>query len=373
MKIIIAPDKFKDSLTSMEACEAMKAGVLHADENAIINLFPMADGGDGFTNVLKHYLHAQTIQCKTFNPLMREINAAYEWDTANKTAIIELATASGVALLKKEEKNPLKTSTYGTGLLIKNAISRGAKIILGLGGSATNDAGMGILAALGFQFINAADQILSPSGENLISIKKIIYPAVITSIHFTIACDVQNVLYGNDGAAFIYAKQKGADENAVKLLDEGLKNFAGIIKSQNGKDIANFPGAGAAGGVAAGLSAYFQLEIVSGAAMITAVSNIQTCIKDADMILTGEGRLDSQTLNGKVVQQIALSGHQFNVPVIALVGEAVITENEINQLKLKDVITITGSNINKEEAIANAASLLTKATRVLMENYKASS
>ncbi len=310
MKIIIAPDKFKGSLTSLQVCECIRRGVLQNSINADVYIFPMADGGDGFGPVMKYYLHTETITCKTVDPLMRSISAAYEWDIKNKTAIIELASAGGLVLLKEGEQNPLHTSTYGTGLLIQHAIDKGAnKIILGLGGSATNDAGIGILSALGFVFKDEQGRELKPAGENLQYIQTMNIPSLLPSIKFTIATDVTNVLLGKEGAALIYAPQKGADENTVSILDEGLQHFAATIQLQTGKDIASFRGSGAAGGVAAGLSAFFDTEIISGASLITSISKIEDVLFDADIIITGEGKLDNQSSKGKVVHHIAAIGN----------------------------------------------------------------
>lgn len=293
MKIIVAPDKFKGSLTSMQACECIRDGILQAIRNADVHLFPMADGGDGFAAVMKHYLQTKSIECQTVDPLNRRITASYEWDEANKTAVIELASASGLVLLKEDERNPLQTSAYGTGLLIQHAIDNGAKkIILGIGGSATNDAGIGILTALGFIFKDGNDKVVTPAGKNLSLIRSVTLPSSLPFIEFAIACDVTNVLFGKEGAAFVYAPQKGADENAVKILDEGLKHFATLINLQTGKDIAGFAGAGAAGGVAAGLSAYFPVQIISGAKLVIGLSGIEKHIKDAGIIIAGEGKLD---------------------------------------------------------------------------------
>src|SRR5450432_2223138 len=197
MKIIIAPDKFKGSLTSAEVCSCILLGIQLADKNIDVLSFPMADGGDGFAAVMQHYTQTETVQCATVDPLGRSVTASYQWNDQNNTAIIELAAASGLVLLQTPERNPMKTSSYGTGLLIKDAIAKGAeKIILGIGGSATNDAGTGILSALGFKFTDINDKVIPASGENLISVQKIIPPAVLPSVHFEIACDVDNVLYG---------------------------------------------------------------------------------------------------------------------------------------------------------------------------------
>ncbi len=359
MKIIIAPDKFKGSLTSMQACKSIAAGILQVDNTVEILLFPMADGGDGFAEVLQHYLHTQTVSCNTVDPLMRSVNSRYQWDEKNKTAIVELATASGLQLLTRQERNPMHTSTYGTGLLIQHAIAKGAeKIILGLGGSATNDAGIGILAALGFILLDNSENNLSPVGENLQHIKSIISPTIIPAIHFTIACDVQNVLYGAEGAARIYAAQKGADENAIKILDDGLQQFAAVVKSQTAKDIANFAGAGAAGGAAAGLMAYFDIEIIQGAQLVVAASGIQEQLKDTHLIITGEGKLDNQSNKGKVVEHIASLGRQNNIPVIALCGVANVDEQQLNEMGFLFVKSIVGNIYTEMEAMQDAGLLL---------------
>ena len=197
MKIIVAPDKFKGSLTSFEACRSISRGIKKTNNKIVVSEFPMADGGDGFSSVLNHYLKTDTINCHSVDPLGRKISASYQWNEMEKTAVIELAVASGLVLLEEKERNPMYTSSLGTGLLIKHAIDKGAKkIVLGLGGSATNDGGTGILSALGFQFADEKGDYLQASGENLLRIKKIIPPSFVPTVKFEIACDVQNVLFG---------------------------------------------------------------------------------------------------------------------------------------------------------------------------------
>src|SRR5450432_105501 len=262
MKIIIAPDKFKGSLSSAEVCNCIEKGIKLVDNNIDLYSFPMADGGDGFADVMQRYTKTEMIQCLTVDPLDRPLNSSYQWNDITKTAIIEMATASGLVLLKAAERNPMKTSSYGTGLLIKDAIGKGAKkIILGIGGSATNDAGTGILSALGFVFTDDTDKAISASGEKLLLIQKIIPPAIVPSVQFEIACDVDNVLYGPQGAAYIYAPQKGATQQQVELLDKGLRHFSEITIIQTNKNIAGIKGAGAAGGIAAGMLPFLNAEL----------------------------------------------------------------------------------------------------------------
>ena len=359
MKILIAADKFKGSLSSEAACNCIAAGIRQVDASADVMEFPMADGGDGFATVLQYYLDTQTVTCQTFDPLMRPMDASYQWDTHSKTAIIELAASSGLLLLSKQERNPLLTSTFGTGLLIKHAIAKGAeKIVLGLGGSATNDAGIGILAALGFKLFDKAANVLTPNGESLQYIYSVISPAIMPDINFEITVDVQNVLSSKNGAAFVYAAQKGATVKDIFVLDKGLQNFARIVQSQTRKDIDGFSGAGAAGGVAAGLMAYFDVRVSSGAQLLIERSSIKAQLKDCDLIITGEGKLDAQSLCGKVVAHIAKLANQYHIPVIALCGSVDINQQQINELGLLSAVGLADDSISEETATNNAASLL---------------
>ncbi|MEP7376277.1 MAG: glycerate kinase [Chitinophagaceae bacterium] len=359
MKIIVAPDKFKGSLTSFEACKAISDGIRKANEKTEIIEFPMADGGDGFSAVLQRYLKTDTVVCDTLDPLGRKITAVYQWDEKNKIAIIEMAVASGLVLLNEEERNPLLTSTFGTGLLIKHAIERGAKkIILGLGGSATNDGGTGILSALGFQLISKSGSLLQASGENLLAIQKIIPAPFIPSVKFEIACDVQNVLYGHQGAAYIYAPQKGADKEQVEFLDKGLKNLADILKEQTGKDISKIPGTGAAGGIAACLLSFFDVNMKKGIELITEAGDIENEISGADLIITGEGKIDDQSGEGKVVGYIAALAKKYGVPCIGLCGITELDKTGSKKMGLKKIIALQDGSVTNKEAMNNAAALL---------------
>ena len=359
MKIIVAPDKFKGSLTSFEVCNAISTGIKRADKSVELFEFPMADGGDGFAAVMKHYHKTDTVYCDTVDPLGRSLAVSYEWNENEKVAIIEMAVASGLVLLKQEELNPMLTSTLGTGLIIKNAIEKGAnKIILGLGGSATNDGGTGILSALGFQFVDENNKLLQASGGNLLNMKKIIKPSFIPTIKFEIASDVQNILYGPQGAAYVYAAQKGAGEQQVKTLDKGLQNFAAIIKNETGKDISSIPGTGAAGGIAAGLLPFFNVEMKKGIEMIIDASKIKAGLTDADLLITGEGKIDEQSKEGKVVGYMAELAEEYDIPCIAVCGILELEETGIKTLGLQKAMAISNNSITKEEAMKNAHELL---------------
>ncbi len=357
MKIIVAPDKFKGSLSSFEVCEAINRGIKKTLNNAVVSNFPMADGGDGFASVLKHYLDTTTIHCDTVDPLGRKVTASYQWNKTQKAAIIEMAVASGLVLLGKEERNPLRTSTLGTGLLIRHAVDNGArKVILGLGGSATNDGGTGILSALGFQIANEKGELLSASGENLQLIRTIIPPPSVPEIEFELACDVNNVLFGPLGAAYVYAPQKGAKNDQVVMLDRGLQNFSNVIIRHTGKDISNIPGSGAAGGIAAGLLPFFAVNIKNGIDLVIVASKIEEYLSDADIVITGEGKIDNQSSAGKVVGRIASLAKKHKLDCIAFCGSMELNESE--EIGLKKIVALVDEFTTEEQAMNNAAKLL---------------
>ncbi|MBS1607412.1 MAG: glycerate kinase [Bacteroidetes bacterium] len=368
MKIIIAPDKFKGSLTAFEVCKSIEVGIKSIIPKAEILSFPMADGGDGFASILQAYLHTVTIECKTVDPVGRSIDAAYQWNQKTKTAIIEMAVASGLVLLKENEKNPLLTSSLGTGLLIKDAINKGAnKIILGIGGSATNDGGIGILEALGFSLKDKDGKTVKGVGGNLDKIASIT-PPVLKEIKFEIACDVQNSLYGPTGASYIYAPQKGANSEQVKILDNGLKNLAEVLKQQTGKDISTIPGTGAAGGIAAPLLCFFDTELKQGVDMVIGASGIEDAINGTDLIITGEGKIDKQSLDGKVIGKIASLANEKRIPVIAFCGRLELSLAEIKRTGLSGAYVI-GESISVEESMKNAGKLLTAKAKEIAEAF----
>lgn len=370
MKIIIAPDKFKGSLTSAEVCHAIEKGIKLADKNINVLSFPMADGGDGFATVMQRYTQTETVYCATVDPLHRPINASYQWSAATKTAVIEMAAASGLVLLNEQDRNPLKTSSYGTGLMVKDAISKGAaKIILGIGGSATNDAGTGILSALGFIFRDKNDIAIPASGENLLLIEKIIPPGVLPAVHFEIACDVDNVLYGTLGAAYTYAPQKGATPQQVTLLDKGLQHFAAITALQTNVHIADKKGAGAAGGIAAGILPFLHAVLKQGTQIVINASRIKNSLPGTDLIITGEGKIDAQSNDGKLISSITALAKQQHVPVIGLCGSLLLTDLEIKKLGLNAAYAIMNEALDLAYSIKNAADLLQKETAKMITAF----
>ena len=302
MNILIASDKFKGTLTANQVAIAIKKGILKKNNHHIF-IQPMADGGDGSIDLLNHLNTLQRHDLIVNDPLFRPITASYF--TNSDTAFIEMSKASGLALLKKEEQNCLKTTSLGTGELILNAYKKGFKNIkLFIGGSATNDAAIGIATALGYSFFDKKNHGLSPIGENLIHIKRIkknTLSHAIQKLNIEVICDVDNPFFGQKGAAYTFAKQKGADENAIELLDKGLQNLHQVFTNLGFPDVQKINGAGAAGGVGGGMIALFGARQIAGIDLFINLFNLENQVKNADFVITGEGRLDNQSFDGKVV------------------------------------------------------------------------
>ena len=359
MRVLIAIDKFKESLTSMEAANIIKQGIISSKPDYKTTVLPIADGGDGFASVLKHYLKTKTIKIKSVDPINRSITGFYEWNSTSKVAVIELAVCSGIALLKGKDRNPLHTSTYGTGILIKHAIEKGAKkIILGLGGSATTDAGIGIASALGFTFLDKFANELLPIGDSLHHICTIIPPKNKYKVVFEIATDVDNPLYGNNGASYVYAPQKGANEAQVKLLDTGLRSFSKILLKQTGVSVARMKGIGAAGGVSACIFPFYKTRLISGIDLIVEISNFNKHLKDCDLLITGEGKIDNQSFQGKVVGSFIRLANKQNKNLLLVTGK--IGDLKKEKLSTIDIIELAQNNMRIQYSIRNAKKILLK-------------
>ena len=371
MNILIAPDKFKGSLTASEVCDAVAEGLSKKFPAASIIKLPLADGGEGTAEILTRYFNGTTVKVKVHGPLFEEVEASYGTD--GTTAFIEMASASGLQLLSKEKRNPLETTTFGTGELIRHAIEHGAtKIVLGIGGSSTNDAGIGMAEALGYKFYDNNRNQLIPVGKNLINIARIEVPKkkfheiARKKIEVTALCDVNNSLFGPNGAAYVYGPQKGADDAAVELLDKGLQNFERVARKTFGKS-ADFAGAGAGGGIAGGASVFFNLAVRPGTAFVMETLKVQEKIKAADLVVTGEGKIDRQTLAGKVVASVALQAVSFNKKVVAVCGVCELRKNEMEKIGVSGVISLVDPFITPEEAIQNAYKLLVQRVRPTMK------
>lgn len=364
MKIVIAPDKFKGSLTGLQFCKIVKESLEKLLQDAEILALPLADGGDGTVDVLEYNLEGKRVKVNVNDPLFRSINASYLYIDSIKTAFIEMAVASGMALLKPHEQNCFYTTSLGTGEIIKDAIEKGAKtIILGIGGSATNDCGIGMAKALGYKFEDEDGYELSPIGSNLSKIHFINsdnVPEILKHIKFKVACDVNNLLFGENGAAFVYGPQKGASKEEIVVLDEGLKHISNIFLRHFKKDVQNMEGAGAAGGMGAGALVFLDAELQSGISLVKDLIDFDEKIKDADWIITGEGRLDSQTLSGKTILGVLKSASQNKIPIAALCGSATLSKEEAKSLGISYLDSIIDEAENLEDAMANDEYYLSK-------------
>ncbi len=319
MKILIAPDSFKGTLTASEVCEIIGQAFADTIKNVKISKLPAADGGEGLCACLCEIVGGETVKAEVCGVFGEKMTAEYLL-LQDKTAVIETASCAGLPLAG-ENKNPEKTTTYGVGELIIHAVKNGAKrILLGLGGSATNDCGFGMASALGWRFTDENGEVFVPTGENLYKVKGIVKSEKLLNVPLIAACDVENPLYGENGAAYVFAPQKGADNAMVKRLDSGLRHAAEIIKRDLNIDVADIKGSGAAGGMGAGAVAFIDAELKKGIDILLDAADFDKKAADSDLIITGEGRLDSQSISGKVISGIAKRSAEMNKPVIAVCG-----------------------------------------------------
>lgn len=371
MKVIVAPDSFKGSLTAEQAAQAIAAGIHDYDSAIETILFPVADGGEGTVRSLVSATKGKIISTVVQDPLGREIIAMYGMLGDEETCVIEMAEASGIMLLKEKEKNPLETSTYGTGELIMYALDAGfRKFIIGLGGSATNDAGVGMLQALGMKFLDADGTELLPGGGRLSELKKIDrthFDSRILDSHFIIASDVTNPLVGSHGASFIFGPQKGANEETVMLLDKNLMNFANVVESFTGHTLHNKAGAGAAGGTGGAIQAFFPSEMRRGIDVVLDAISFENQLEDADVVITGEGKTDGQTLSGKTAYGIVQAAK--GKPVILISGA--IDKESLDELSVvfTELHEIADDSVLEEDSMENAFHYLRLKTKEVMQKY----
>lgn len=323
MRIVIAPDSYKGSLLATEVCDIVEGAILKIMPTAEIVKIPLSDGGEGLVEVLVRHQAGEMVRIRTKDPLFREITAAYGILNGG-VAVIEMSAASGLPLLAPDEHNPLKTSTYGTGEMIADAINRGCrKIILGLGGSATNDGGLGVANALGVRFYDQNMELLAPIGENLSRVTTIdtsLMEPLLQEVEIIIACDVENVLCGIQGAAAIYGPQKGANSEMVAFLDQGLQTFGRLLEKKTAKNLVALKGIGAGGGMALPLVALLKAQLKSGLDIVLDQIEFDSVISGADMIITGEGKTDAQSVMGKVISGVGKRGKKQNIPVVVISG-----------------------------------------------------
>ncbi len=365
MRILISPDKFKHSLTAAQVCDAVEEGLKSVLKNIEVVKLPLADGGEGTTEILTQLSGGKIITTSAHDPLFRKLEASYGLSGDGPTAYIEMSSASGLHLLHQSERNPLKTSTLGTGELIKHALLQGVKkIILGIGGSATNDGGIGMAAAMGYTFLDNNNNKLQPTGENLINIKKINSDHLLPELKGATVwamCDVQNPLTGIEGASFVFGPQKGASEEHVRALDDGLANLAVVVDSDLKQAIADIPGAGAGGGIGGGAIAFLNAELKSGIELVMQLTAFENQVKLADIIITGEGKMDAQTLQGKVVAGVAAVAKKYHKRVLAITGRNTLDKKDQQSLCIDQVFALTDFE-NEEVAMKEAYQLLTRIT-----------
>lgn len=354
MKILIAIDSFKGSISSLESTRIIHNKIIEVLSEASIIDQPIADGGEGTVDCLLSSFEGKKIYVKVHDPLMRETEAFYGL-LEDKTAIIEMAQASGLTLLSDSEKNPLYTTTYGTGELIKDALDKGARnFIIGLGGSATNDCGIGMLNALGVKFLDKFKLPLKPIGKSLnliadIDIKN--FDKRLAETSFLIASDVDNPLYGFNGATYIYGKQKGASNKDIETLDEGLKSFHNLVNSILFKTDPSSPGSGAAGGLGYAFKNFLNASLKPGIDIIFEKIQLEKIAKNVDLIITGEGRIDEQSRMGKLLSGIGKLGKKYDIPVIALAGSLATNSKIMHEIGITSMFSIIDKPINLQEAL----------------------
>lgn len=363
MKVVIAPDSFKESMTAFQVAQAIEKGIRNVMENAQIIKMPLADGGEGTFDVLTYHLQAKTMTKEVTGPLGKKLHANYGL-TEDGTAIIEIASAAGLHHLQREERNPIYTTTYGVGELIIDALDHGANhFIIGLGGSATNDGGIGMLQALGVKMIDQNGHDVAFGGKGLAQIEQIIPSTMderLNKCTFTIASDVSNPLLGEHGATKVYGPQKGATEAMLKKLEAAMERYAQLLERDVKKSIAQQQGAGAAGGLGAAFLAFLNAEMKSGIDLIMDIANIEEAIQSADLVITGEGKIDDQTMFGKVPIGVAKIAKKYRLPVIVFTGANHVTSSAIYEAGIDAIFPIVDGPMELSVALTKGDKLLTK-------------
>lgn len=364
MKVLVVPDSFKGSLSARDVCLTVKEAIKSVDTSCEIHTMPMADGGEGTTEALVYNMGGVYVRCAAHDALHRAITAQYGISEDGSTAMMEMAAAAGIMKIPVDKLNPLQATTVGVGEMIRSALDHGCKkILLGIGGSATNDAGTGMLHALGYRFYDMNNREVYPCGENLIKITRIDDASVDKRLHHAaieVACDVDNVLLGAHGATYTYGEQKGANSAMRAELEEGMKNFAKVAKAYTAVDLNTIRGGGAAGGLGATLISFLHARMRSGFDMVKNAVDLENTIKknQYDYIITGEGAIDSQTMHGKLPAGIANLGKQYNIPVIGIVGSIGEGYEALFDEGMTSVVSIVNKPMSIQEAMRNAKGLL---------------
>ncbi|MBI5590727.1 MAG: glycerate kinase [Deltaproteobacteria bacterium] len=367
MKIIIAPDSYKESLTALEVATEIEAGFREVFPDADFIKLPMADGGEGTVAAMVAATRGKLVAVDVTGPLGEAVKACYGLTGDGKTAVIEMAEASGLALVAPNLRNPLKTTTHGTGELIKAALDAGARhLIIGIGGSATNDGGAGMLQALGVKLKDHAGRKIGFGGGELANLDRIDIGYMdprLKACRIEAACDVNNPLTGPDGASAVFGPQKGATPEMVAQLDANLTRYARLISRDLGIQVDSVPGAGAAGGVGAALLAFFGAELRPGIEIVVEAVGLEAAVRDADLVITGEGRIDSQTIHGKTPMGVARVAKRCGKPVIGIAGSLAPDAGVVHEHGINAVFSVLSRISTVEEALTHAAENLRTTSR----------
>ena len=362
MKIIVSPDSFKGSCSAIEVANSIEKAILSIDNTIEVVKMPVADGGEGTIDAITSCVLAEIVEIEVCDPMGNAAMACYALIDEGKTAIIEMAQASGLPMVPIDERNPLLASTYGTGQLMKDALDKGCKkMIIGIGGSATNDGGAGVLMALGASFKNAKGEEIALGGGALAELTTIDlseFDSRIFDVEITVACDVTNPLTGENGASYVYGPQKGATPEMVQELDAALAHFAKVSADKLGEDYSAYPGTGAAGGLGFALIAYCKAKFAAGIDIVLNVSGFEKELQDADLVITGEGRIDGQSVQGKVLYGIGTRAKEKNVPVIAIGGTVRSDSEALLDHGITAMFSIANGPITLEYAMEHGCELI---------------
>lgn len=369
MHVVIAPNAFKGSLDATRAAACIEKGLLESSLSCTCECLPVADGGDGTARLLTEYLSGESIKGSFHDPLERPVESEYGFMAGSKTAVIEMAATSGLALLQPDELDPMRTTSRGTGEMIRHALDRGAqKIILMLGGSATIDGGCGILSALGVRFYDDDGRQLAVNPKSLISVARIDASSLdprMKSATIELWCDVRNRLLGHDGAAMVFGPQKGATRSQVHLLDQWLERLNALTRQQTAIDASTLPGGGAAGGTAAFLHAWLGARLVNGIERFLEITGFHRHLEGCDLVITGEGAVDAQTIQGKAPFGVAMAARRWNIPVVALAGSVPAEGSAALDGVFDAVLAIGHAPMDMQDAVRHTAENLTRASREL--------
>jgi glycerate 2-kinase len=367
MKIVIAPDSYKESLSALEVARQIESGFREFFPDAEILIFPMADGGEGTVEAMVTSTCGRRVGAAVTDPIGGKVTAYYGITGDGQSAVIEMAAASGLALVPSAQRNPLKTTSRGTGELISEALGLGMKrLILGIGGSATNDGGAGMLQALGARLLDRGGREVAHGGSALLGLHTIDLSDLdprLREIDIEVACDVDNPLTGPKGASAVFGPQKGATPEMIEILDRALSHFAGVIRRQFGIDVAPIPGAGAAGGMGAALLAFFNVRLRPGIEIVIEAAGLEDALRDADLVITGEGRIDSQTLCGKTPIGVARLAKHHGKPVIAIAGSLAPDAGAVHAHGIDAIFSSVSRICSMEEALDGAAENLRLTSR----------